>query len=41
MWKVYRKMHKMPVKKDFISEGEAGKFSLELAEEMAKHTPSQ
>lgn len=34
-------LNKMPVKKDFISEGEAGKFSLGLAEEMAKHAPSQ
>ena len=33
-------LNKMPVKKDFISEGDAGKFSLELAEEMAKHAPS-
>lgn len=32
-------LNKMPVKKDFISEGEASKFSLELAEEMAKHAP--
>ena len=32
-------LHKMPVKIDFVSEQEAGKFSSELAEEMAKHPP--
>lgn len=30
-------LHKMPVKKDFISENEANEFSRGLAEEMAKH----
>lgn len=32
-------LHKMPVKMDFVSEQEAGKFSRELADEMAKHPP--
>ena len=32
-------LHKMPVKMDFVSEQEAGKFSGELADEMAKHPP--
>lgn len=30
-------LNKMPVKKDFVTEQEAAKFSQELADEMAKH----
>jgi hypothetical protein len=33
-------LHKMPVKMDLVSEQEAGKFSRELADEMAKHPPT-
>ncbi len=32
-------LNKMPVKKDFISEKDAGQFSQDLAVEMAKHPP--
>jgi hypothetical protein len=34
-------LNKMPVKKDFVTEQEAAKFSQDIAKEMAAHPPSE